>query len=211
MLPKSANALVFDFDGVVIDSIPTKTSAFAHVLSNYPKDKVDHLLDFHSKNGGVSRRAKFQHFFEEIVNESKTVSEIVSLEEAFGRYVLDALKSQEFLIEDCIAFINKVSGRIPLFVASAAFESEVKVLCEVHNLSGYFQKIYGHPTKKDNAITEIAKNLNSSPADIILIGDSRSDLKAAENSGASFWGYNNKQLQSLCSVYRERLSDIELV
>ena len=39
-------------------------------LSKYPKDKVMQLINFHKKNGGISRKIKFNYFFKEILKEN---------------------------------------------------------------------------------------------------------------------------------------------
>jgi beta-phosphoglucomutase-like phosphatase (HAD superfamily) len=47
--------LLWDFDGVMMDSMPVRELGFRQVLERFPKDQVDELLQFHRKNGGWSR------------------------------------------------------------------------------------------------------------------------------------------------------------
>ncbi len=58
--------IFWDFDGVIIDSEKVRTAGFEKVLRDYPKEEVEQLIQYHKKNGGLSRYVKFRYFFEEI-------------------------------------------------------------------------------------------------------------------------------------------------
>ena len=58
--------IILDFDGVILDSIPVKTEAFKQLFSDFSDDDVDLLIDFHLKNGGMSRYKKIEYFFKNI-------------------------------------------------------------------------------------------------------------------------------------------------
>jgi beta-phosphoglucomutase-like phosphatase (HAD superfamily) len=47
-------AIVFDFDGVILESADIKTNAFRALFASYP-EHVDQIVDFHLRNAGVSR------------------------------------------------------------------------------------------------------------------------------------------------------------
>lgn len=205
-------AVVFDFDGVIIDSIPTKSHAFAHVLRDYPDSSTKALLQYHKENGGVSRRLKFEHFFKHIEPKPLDSIDLNSLEEEFGDYVMSTLKNRKYLIQDCLNFIEKIRHELPLYVASAAFENEVKFLCKHHNISKYFKEIYGYPVKKPDALKAIAGSLRTCTSKLLLVGDSKSDLNAAHDAGTNFWGYNSSSLQGVEGVeYKTSLSDVKLL
>ena len=42
--------LIFDCDGVILDSNSIKSEAFRYSLKVYPTDAVDELMDFHHQN-----------------------------------------------------------------------------------------------------------------------------------------------------------------
>ena len=54
---------VFDCDGVVLDSNQIKTQAFYNATQSYGHEFADQLVNYHLKNGGVSRYEKFEYFF----------------------------------------------------------------------------------------------------------------------------------------------------
>ena len=67
---KKIEFVIFDCDGVILDTNKIKTEAFKKTLNKYPKEKIDKLIAFHKENGGVSRKIKFEYFFNNIINDS---------------------------------------------------------------------------------------------------------------------------------------------
>ena len=47
--------LVFDCDGVILDSVPVKTRAFARLAEPYGEEARDRFVMYHTVHGGVSR------------------------------------------------------------------------------------------------------------------------------------------------------------
>ena len=47
-------AIIFDFDGVLVESAEIKTKAFEMLFSDYP-DTIDDIVQYHKKNMGISR------------------------------------------------------------------------------------------------------------------------------------------------------------
>ena len=64
---------LFDFDGVIIDSMPIREDGFRLIFKDFDTYLVDKLIDYHNQNGGLSRYAKIKYFFEVVLG--KTISE----------------------------------------------------------------------------------------------------------------------------------------
>jgi beta-phosphoglucomutase-like phosphatase (HAD superfamily) len=58
------DALIFDFDGVLVESTDIKTRAFGTLYENYGQEVVDQVIAHHKINTGISRFKKFQYFQE---------------------------------------------------------------------------------------------------------------------------------------------------
>ena len=79
------NSLIFDCDGVILNSNKIKTNAFRKVLEQYNPKAVDEFIKYHLSNGGISRYEKFKFFintilpkFEEIkLNKKKLLRELL--------------------------------------------------------------------------------------------------------------------------------------
>ena len=60
-------AVVFDFDGVLVESIETKTNAYACLFECEGEEIVRRVVEYHLKHGGVSRFEKFKFIYREIL------------------------------------------------------------------------------------------------------------------------------------------------
>ena len=61
------NSLIFDCDGVILNSNKIKTNAFRKVLKQYHQKAVDEFIKYHLSNGGISRYEKFKFFINTIL------------------------------------------------------------------------------------------------------------------------------------------------
>ena len=53
-------AIIFDFDGVIVESMDIKTQAFAHLFRKCSEDIIKKVIQLHLDNGGMSRYEKFK-------------------------------------------------------------------------------------------------------------------------------------------------------
>ena len=60
--------IIFDFDGVILDSNQIKSNAFSNSLIDEDKELVKLFIAFHKKNGGISRFKKFNFAILNIVD-----------------------------------------------------------------------------------------------------------------------------------------------
>ena len=65
--PRRYSTLLFDCDGVILDSNRLKTSAFFTAALPYGMRAAEALVEYHRENGGISRYRKFTYFLQEIV------------------------------------------------------------------------------------------------------------------------------------------------
>ena len=59
-------AVIFDCDGVILDSNNFKTKLFKDVLGDYPSDEVESFSDFQKKSFGLSRYKLFEIFLKNL-------------------------------------------------------------------------------------------------------------------------------------------------
>ena len=85
-------------------------------------------------------------------------------------------------------FLEQFSGKIPLFVVSASPQEELVSIIRRRGLSPFFRKVYGAPTKKEQAIREIMTKTGSASSQTLFVGDALNDLKAARDCGIRFVG-----------------------
>ncbi|GBF41345.1 haloacid dehalogenase domain protein hydrolase [Leptospira ellinghausenii] len=203
---ESFRQIIWDFDGVILDSNPWRTLGFRETLKDYPEESVQQLIDFHESNGGLSRYAKFNYFFKDILKNELDNDKLNVLLEKFRLIMLKNLIDENLIINDSIQAIKLLKDK-DLFIISGSDQSELNYICERLNLSKYFKKILGSPlTKKENIKNLIQEGLID-PSLSCLIGDSHNDFEAATEFGIQFYGYNNEKLKGLGN-YIESFKDL---
>lgn len=193
---QNIKAIIWDFDGVLMNSNQIRDLGFREVLKEYAPEEVDQLMVFHQRNGGLSRYVKFRYFFEEIRQESINEEEVQYWANQFGLIMRQLLVRSELLIEETLDFVKKASKEIPMFIVSGSDQEELRYLCKNLGISEYFQRIHGSPTPKKEWVARIIAEENLDTAASILIGDSINDQEAAVVNGIHFMGYNNPELES---------------
>ena len=54
-------AIFFDFDGVLVESVDIKTTAFARLYAGHGEPVADAVVAYHRQNMGTSRFVKFRY------------------------------------------------------------------------------------------------------------------------------------------------------
>lgn len=195
------SVILWDFDGVILDSMSIRKFGFEKVLEDYPKEEVNSLLDFHVKNGGLSRYVKFRYFFEDVRNEELSEKKLKELTQAYSAIMHKELVNRDRLIPETLKFIRNNQQNYKMHIVSGSDEEELKTLCEKLNIFLYFESIAGSPTPKKELIEALIIERNYKPGDLCLIGDSINDLEAAETNGIDFFGFNNSALEGKGKEY----------
>jgi len=187
--------IIFDFDGVILNSIPVKTEAFRKLFEAFPKEKVDELIKFHIQNGGMSRYKKIEYFFNTLLDEDITEETVIEYAQKYSKITKEKLSQKKYLIEDSVNFIKENYTKYNMHIASGADEKDLKYICKELNLNQYFISINGSPKIKGEIIKNILEKNNYKKEETILIGDSINDYNASNINQIEFYGYNNNLLK----------------
>lgn len=179
--------IVFDCDGVLIDSVPVKTRAFARLAEPYGAEARERFVQYHMDNGGVSRFKKFVWFFDNIIGRPITEEESVQWGERFAAIALDELRRCA-LIAGAKEVLQEWAGRLPLYVCSGAPGEEQAAILREKGLAGYFTEICGAPPAKTDLLAQILKRAGVAPEDALMVGDATTDRDAARSVGTLFYG-----------------------
>ncbi len=200
----------WDFDGVIMDSMPVRTEGFRMLLSDYPNNEVDDLVKYHLINGGLSRYVKIRYFFEKIRNEAITEEEVQQWADRYSVMMLRELQNPKRLISETVEFIKRNYNQFNFHIVSGSDGNELRKICEAVGLKKYFLSINGSPTPKKQLVEEILKLEKYPLNECILIGDSGNDFDAAEFNSISFAGYNNTSLSTVGDFYIQSFDSLEL-
>jgi phosphoglycolate phosphatase-like HAD superfamily hydrolase len=178
-------AAVFDFDGVVLESVEIKTVAFRRLFADDPQG--ERMVEYHLANGGVSRFEKFRWFYEEVRGESLTEEVSLQLGDRFSALVLDEVLRCAF-VPGAHELLARLAATIPLFVASGTPEDELRGIVEHRRLGGWFAGVFGSPPTKSQILRRIMAEHALAPAELVFVGDAMTDLRGAGGAGVPFVG-----------------------
>jgi len=189
--------ILFDFDGVILNSLPIKEFGFREIFKSFNKGNIDKLIEFHRQNGGWSRFIKIRYFYENILKKDISESKILNYAEQFSEIMKNELIKKIYLISETISFLDKTYLDYNLHIVSGSEHNELNYLCKELEVSKYFQTVNGSPTKKGVLVKNIIENYNLIKSETILIGDSINDFQASQENNIEFFGFNNKDLNHL--------------
>ena len=193
--------ILWDFDGVILDSMPVREYGFRKIFEDFDIDLVEKLLDYHNQNGGLSRYVKIKYFYEELLGQDITEKTILELAEKFSAIMKKELIKTQYLITETVEFIKQNHQKYNFHIVSGSDEKELRYLCKELGIDKYFISIYGSPTPKNDLVKNVLSLYNYQNNETILIGDSMNDYEASKVNGIDFYGYNNVELQDVSKSY----------
>ena len=189
---KSYKSIVFDCDGVVLDSNIVKTEAYFRTAKNLgATDKqAQALVDYHVRLGGISRYHKFDYYLREILHKPATKEAIQALLDEFGRELEVGLMACE--IAPGLLELRNATPNAKWSILSGGDQQELRTLFASRSLSSgeslgslFDGGIFGSPDNKDEVFAREKANGNLQfPA--LFLGDSKYDFEAAMTAGLDF-------------------------
>lgn len=180
------DTLVFDCDGVILDSNRIKTEAFRSVTAPFGAAATARFLDYHHRHGGISRNEKFAYFLDEIVAVAPT-----ERERLLGALLRDyaVICARELLacplIPGVAALLASIPPRVAAHVVTGGAESEVRAVFATRGLDAHFASILGSPTSKRDNMRLLAET-GAFRRRALYFGDAELDMHLAEEFGLEF-------------------------
>lgn len=187
--------IFWDFDGVILDSMPVRDIGFRKIFEKHPIELVDELIIYHRNNGGLSRFHKIKYFYNNLLNEDISEKVINDYANKFSIIMKEELTKRKYLITQTVEFIKNNHKKYLFHIVSGSEQNELRFLCEKHNLSQYFNTIEGSPTPKNDLVKNRLYTEKYDKKECILIGDSMNDYTAANINDIVFYGFNNEELK----------------
>ena len=210
---KQAKLVVFDFDGVIVDSNGSKFDCFLELAAPFGPEAIARLNAFLSERPYATR-------FEvvESILESEEAGDAISEDELLCRFS-ECSKSRilKLQVTPALSALREADSRDWALV-SATEEQDMQELARGLGIDNYFQAgIFGSPTTKVKHIRELSEAYGLSGSEMVLFGDRVSDFQATMQAGIGFifvskWSDASKgdlkELESCLSV--PALSDLLL-
>lgn len=183
-MTRHPDAVIFDCDGVLLESAKIKTQAFADLFSDYP-EHVDDIVALHEKEGGLSRYVKFDMIHDQLLGLPLSDERRRWLGEEYSRLVVEQVMACD-VVPGTVDLLDQLrTAGVPMFVSSGSPQDELDRALAHHGLADYFDGVWGHPTTKPEAIAIVLDRTGAVASRTLFVGDAWSDFEAAH--GADLW------------------------
>jgi len=212
---KKYNTIIFDCDGVILNSNFQKIEAYRNTAITYGASKIqaEELVSYHVSLTGISRNVKFKHFLKEIMGEDVTDSSMKKLVDNLNVEVINLLKDCE--VASGIERLKSKTKESVWMVASGGDQEELRFLFKEKNIASFFEGgIYGSPSSKYQIVEEKLKDKNFLPT--LFLGDSLYDIQTAQKYNLDFifvYGWTDlKDWKKICNekslIYIKKIQDL---
>jgi beta-phosphoglucomutase family hydrolase len=175
-------ALIFDMDGVIIDSNPVHRQAWAAFNRRYGLETTEEMLQrmYGRRNDQIVR-----DFFGEGITPEEVDARGRAKERLYREMI--AGRTEEMLVPGLRAFLERHRD-LPMGVGSNAEPENVAFVLDETGLRRYFRAVVDghqvrHPKPHPEVYLRVAELLETEPANCIVFEDSHSGVAAAVAAG----------------------------
>ncbi len=192
-----ADLVFWDFDGVVKESVEVKTEGFVSLLPAAAPSVLDRVRAHHEANGGMSRFEKIPLYLAWAGQSTDEETVHIACSE-FSRVVYKMVVDSPW-VPGVREYLLQNPHEQMFVLVSATPDKEVKSIVSDLGLDDCFTSVHGFPRGKAEVIAEVVESGGWEANQVVVVGDSDSDRRAAEDNGVLFlWRKNglNRQVVS---------------
>ncbi len=183
---KNYQAIILDFDGVIVESVGIKDDAFRELFKDHPHH-LSAIMQYHRANNATIRYEKFRVIYEEILSLPYTAQISAELGVQFSKMIFEKIVLCPF-VKGAPEFLEEFRQRSILYLVSINPQEELKAILAARKIDHFFSEVYTHPWGKADAIRDILRRNDYLEKDVVFIGDSPEDFDAAKMVGIDFIG-----------------------
>lgn len=181
-------AVFFDFDGVLVDSMQVKTRAFARLYEEEHPAIIEGVIAYHRANGGVSRFKKFEHYERVFLGREPSAARLAELGARFAALVVEEVVACPEIVGAGALLECLRAARTPCYVVSGTPEEELRVIVERRGMASYFCDVRGSPAEKAEIMADLLRARRHRADHCLMVGDALGDFSAAQSVGMNFLG-----------------------
>jgi len=177
--------IIFDFDGVLVESVNVKTEAFKQLYADFGENITLQVEQYHLAHGGMSRFDKIRYFHQELLNKTITEEEVSMLANQFSNIVLQKVINAPN-VRGALEFLEKNSNKYQCWIVTGTPTDEIQEIVEKKKWKSFFVACYGSPKNKIHWVDYLLENVRLNPQETVFVGDAPTDLEAATHAGYHF-------------------------
>lgn len=178
--------IVFDCDGVILNSNKTKVQAYYDVAKRMGGNdaQAQAFVDYHIAKGSFPRNGKIQYYLKEIVQKTETPELMQQFLDTFDQILAESLMACE--LAEGLLDLKAYTKDAKWMVLSGGDQTGLRQIFERRDLTQYFEcGIFGGPDIKEDVLAREKANGNIQfPA--LFVGDSKYDHQASTGAGLDF-------------------------
>ena len=177
-------ALFFDVDGVLLDTVPAKGEAFVAAFREFP-EKADLIRKFHRTHGGVPRAEKIALIRQEICGLPPDRQDEIERVRSFSEVVKDYVFASP-AIPGATHALESLTQDYALHAVSATPASELEETLRHRGWIELFRSIHGGATPKAETLRSLISTYEYAAQACFMVGDSSEDRQAALANNVPF-------------------------
>lgn len=184
--------IVFDFDGVIVDSNQLKYDAFFELFPATDSRAQQAVKKILSASRESTRQDILKQIFINLRTESNQIEKLViEYSEKYNQKVQTGITKNR-LISGAVDILSKLQQSYSLYIVSTTPQVAVRETIRNLGLDKYFLEVFGVPTAKADNLKNIMDKENVGGSEVLLVGDGESDHRAAKKFKCHFIGLANK-------------------
>jgi phosphoglycolate phosphatase-like HAD superfamily hydrolase len=183
-LLRAARIIFWDFDGVIKDSVAAKSDGFEQLFKCYGDEVASRVRQHHESHGGMSRYEKIPIYLG-WVGEAATTTRVQQYCDRFSKLVVHAVIESPW-VPGVREYLQTYYLRQRFVLQTATPQQEIQGILYALGIAHFFDHVCGAPAVKATAMAEALRRLQFAAKDALMVGDSESDLIAAETNGVAF-------------------------
>jgi len=207
-------AVVFDFDGTLVDSNEIKRNAFFEVARELdPTGSAVRSALARCPSGTrhqVARALAAELEARGALPDGRAVEEVAkSLVEAYTSRCEEAVSACAEIPGAGRALRELAARGLPLFLATATPLDAIRPILRRRGLEACFDAVYGAPASKRENLGRLLEQAGLRPAELLVVGDGEDDREAAGACGCPFVGVVRRGPGQFRRQPERRIADLE--
>lgn len=185
---KRTKVIVFDFDGVIVDSNGLKRDAWFSIFpqeSGITRDEIRESVERVRETRYDIIRDIFRKRGKPEGEELEALVKEYAMR--FGDYI-NQMKPMPGVLE----MLPVLQGRFPLYINSATPVEPLRETVKSLGIASYFKDILGGKNSKETHLKIIIEKETIAPEELLFVGDGEDDREAARALGCRFLGVPNE-------------------